>query len=474
MSQSGPPTTAAMNGIHPLPRSWQPILSVARLTLRAATRYRVVQFLVLLLLSLVVSLPLVLKHDGTALGLTRIVITYSLGSIVTILSFATLWLAVGNLAREVEDGQLQMVAVKPLARWQILFGKWLGIMTVNLLLLTVSAVAVGTLLHWRAGQLDEQERRVLDQQILIARAPQRAPQPDFDALARERLAASINENQPAEFDRETALAKIREQLVARHEAVLPQHVHQWKIPASNPDEPATLRLKFRVARGLHEPARLNTGWIFGDLNATNQLRFETVLTTDSFHELPVPPGLANAEGVLPVHFVNLTDDTFVFEARDGPELLVPEASFTTNLLRGFAILFCWLGLAAALGLTAACRLNFNVAAFFAVSVLLIGTFDGTIANVSERGTIWSIQDPAEITTIHRVADTLLVPMIRLLDFLLGAVTNYSPVENLSLGRAIPWTQVAAAFAQCWLGFGGLLAILAVFAFGRRELANPDA
>lgn len=462
-----------LNGVA-LPRNWQPVVSVARLTFRAATRYRVVQFLVLLLLTLVVSLPLLLKHDGTAVGLTRIVITYTLGSIVTILGFATLWLAVGNLAREVEDGQLQMLAVKPLARWKILLGKWLGIMTVNLLLLALSAAAVGSLLHWRSAQLDADQRRLLNEQILTARSPQRAPAPDFDALARERLESSIAENRPEKFDRQTALSKIREDLVARYQGVLPQHVRQWKIPAAKPDEPATLRLKFRTARGLHEPARLNTGWIFGDLNSTNQARLEAVLTTDTFHELAVPPGLADADGNLPVHFVNLTGETVVFDLRDGPELLVPEASFTTNLLRAFAILFCWLGLAAALGLTAACRLNFNVAAFFAVSVLLIGTFDGTIAIVSERGTVWNLHDPAEVTTLHRATDTVLVPMIRVLDFLLGAVSNYSPVESLSLGRSIHWTQVAAAFGQCWLGFGGLLAFIAIATFSRRELADPDA
>ena len=43
----------------------------------------------------------------------------------------------GTLAREIEDNVLQMVAVKPITRWQIWFGKWIGIMLLNAFFLSL-------------------------------------------------------------------------------------------------------------------------------------------------------------------------------------------------------------------------------------------------------------------------------------------------------------------------------------------------
>ena len=53
------------------------------------------------------------------------------------LGLSTLWLACGTLARDIEECQMQVVATKPIARWQIWLGKWLGIMSLNAALLAL-------------------------------------------------------------------------------------------------------------------------------------------------------------------------------------------------------------------------------------------------------------------------------------------------------------------------------------------------
>src|SRR5947208_14414956 len=95
----------------------QRLFAIASLTWKAAFRFRLFWVLTALLLGSVVGLPLLLKDDGTARGFTQILLTYTLSVITTLLGFSTLWLACGTLARDVEDCQMQMVAVQPLARW---------------------------------------------------------------------------------------------------------------------------------------------------------------------------------------------------------------------------------------------------------------------------------------------------------------------------------------------------------------------
>src|SRR5499427_10454074 len=97
----------------------QRVLAIAWLTWKAAFRFRLFLVVAILLLASVVALPLLLKDDGTARGFTQILLTYTLSTIAALLGLTTLWLACGTLARDIEECQIQMLAVKPIGRWQI-------------------------------------------------------------------------------------------------------------------------------------------------------------------------------------------------------------------------------------------------------------------------------------------------------------------------------------------------------------------
>src|SRR5258706_15304619 len=126
------------------------IAAVAGLTWKAAFRFRLFLVVTVLLLASVVVLPLLIKDDGTARGFTQILITYTLTAIATLLGLSTLWLACGTLARDIEECQIQVVAVKPISRWQIWLGKWIGLVTLKAALLAISGASVFFLLQWRA------------------------------------------------------------------------------------------------------------------------------------------------------------------------------------------------------------------------------------------------------------------------------------------------------------------------------------
>src|SRR6185312_14951237 len=100
----------------------QRIFAIISLTWKAAFRYRLFWVVAVLLLGAVVGLPMLVKDDGTADGFAQILITYTLTAVTVLLGFCTLWLACGTLARDIEECQMQMLAVKPVARWQI----WIG------------------------------------------------------------------------------------------------------------------------------------------------------------------------------------------------------------------------------------------------------------------------------------------------------------------------------------------------------------
>src|SRR5690349_21242686 len=144
----------------------QQIAAVIGLTWKAALRFRLFIVITVLLLGAVVLLPVLIKDDGTARGFTQILLTYTLSAITALLGVSTLWLACGTLARDIEDCQMQVVAVKPIARWQIWLGKWLGIVSLNAVLLAISGASVYALLQWRSGKLPADQQATLRNEVL--------------------------------------------------------------------------------------------------------------------------------------------------------------------------------------------------------------------------------------------------------------------------------------------------------------------
>src|SRR6266480_3038420 len=211
----------------------QRLLAIATLTWKAAFRFRLFWVLTALLLGSVVVLPLLLKDDGTARGFTQILLTYTLGVLTTLLAFCTLWLACGTLARDVEECQMQMVAVKPIARWQIWLGKWTGIMLINLLLLAVSGAAVYFLMQWRARQLPPEAQEKLRSEVLVARGSLKPSVNNaaIEAEVERQLQERLQDSQVAAMDRDFVRKQIRERVKAQFQVVPSGATHRWIISA---------------------------------------------------------------------------------------------------------------------------------------------------------------------------------------------------------------------------------------------------
>ncbi len=201
-----------------------------------------------------VGLPVLIKDDGTARGFTQILLTYTLGAIAALLGLSTLWLACGTLARDIEECQMQVVAVKPIARWQIWLGKWLGIVSLNATLLALSGLSVYALLQWRATRLPAGEQQILRNEVLVARgsAREKSYDKEIDAEADRRLRERLQKNPVAQADLVEARKQIREQVKAEYQVVPPGTYREWNIDlglAKNSlrDQPLYLRIKFNSA-----------------------------------------------------------------------------------------------------------------------------------------------------------------------------------------------------------------------------------
>src|SRR5471030_2361398 len=209
----------------------QRILAIAGLTWKAALRFKLFLVIAVLLILAVVGLPLVIKDDGTARGFTQIILTYTLSAITALLGLSTLWLACGTLARDIEECQIQVVATKPIARWQIWLGKWIGIMSLNAALLAISGACVYGLLQWRASKLPAEEQKVLRSEVLVARGSAKEQNYDADIDKEvERILQGRLKNSPVEAVNVPEVRRIiREGVKADFQLVPPSYTRSWQI-----------------------------------------------------------------------------------------------------------------------------------------------------------------------------------------------------------------------------------------------------
>jgi hypothetical protein len=456
----------------------KPLLAIARLTWKAAFRFRLFWALAGLLLLSAVALPLLLKDDGTARGFIQILLTYNLSVIISLLGFATLWLACGTLARDIEDCQIQLVAVKPVPRWQIWLGKWLGIMMLNAMLLAVAGGSVFLLLQWRAQQLPEAQRQILKNEVFVARASLKEPPPDLAVVAERIFRKRLAQTPVADSERAYVRQQILEQVRAGVQIVPPDFRRRWVLDLGLKahwlkDQPMFLRFKFHAAQTNTTDTFLGL-WQVGPPETDQVFTFPMSLAPDTFHEVQIPSNLFEASGKLTVEFINRNDVALLFPLEDGFEVLYREGGFGLNYMRGLLILLSWLGLLAALGLAAGSFLSFPVAAFFSVSLLVVGLSSGSMAGVVEEGTVTGLDHETGVGSGARVIDAVLLPVFKGILKIVGLVEAFSPVDALSTGRSITWPQLAQAWGQVVLFLGGLLACLGILIFSRRELALPQA
>ncbi len=459
------------------PASLQPMWSVAWLTVRAAFRYRLVVVLMALLVGAVIVLPMVIKHDGTALGFTQILLTYTLGVITALLSLVTLWLACGTLAQDVDECQMQVVASKPIARWQIWMGKWLGVMLLNAILLSVSTGAVFLLLQWRATQLPGEVQHALRSNVLTARAVVREPAPDLDAKVEELVRLRRSELESKGVNLDEFRMQAREMIKAREQLVPPEYLRRFELDFRGrqdalKDSSIFVRLKFHTPE-LSNKRPYEIEVVAGPPESAQRVGAFRTLAPETAHEIELGKVVLDARGFLVVEVANRSDTPLIFPIEDGFEVLYREGGFGLSYIRGVVVLACSLGLLAAIGLFAASFLSFPVAAFLATTVLIVGFSSGTLKSVVEDRTVMGFEHDTN-TQLYPVVDAVMVPLFDLLLDAVNLVQQFSPIDAVSSGRSVTWGDVARAVLLVIGMMGGVFAVLGITAFTRRELATAQS
>ncbi|MFG0306939.1 MAG: ABC transporter permease [Phycisphaerales bacterium JB040] len=493
--------TALMQGARLLLAGSKPVLSIARNVLAEAVRLKLSMVFVVMLIVLMAALPLLLDDAQPLRYRVQTFLQWATGGSFWIIATMVVFFSVGTVAFEQRDKIIWQTMTKPVAPWQYLLGKWLGVSLLAAILLAVSSSGVFLFTEYLrtqpaegevAGEIDplnlSEDRVVLETQVLTARKSV-YPQ-DLVDIRDEAVDVAVREQiererrQDPDYDPSPAeLRALRIEVVNResleYRSIDPagdryeEFVFLGLEGAKGFNRPITLRYKVN-AEG-NRPDALYTlmmetpdGPLTPPPGRTTGLGFSHTLTfspefigEDGRFDLRIWNGaLRVLEDGRPVFVPNPATITFPV---DGLELSYAAGSYHMNFVRIVFVLWIKLAFLAALGIWAGTFLSFPVAGLVSVGTFLVAEGASFVQSSID---MFSLTDYDGNTEAWRVVAKAIADTISNL-FLV--YSELRPTTRLSDGRLLSWYEVGGGTVVLAIAMSGLL-LTGVYIMKRRELA----
>jgi hypothetical protein len=453
-------------------KSPRQVPALARGVLLEATRTKLSIVFVSMLLLFLPLIPLMLDPDSPLRHRIQTYLSRSLGTTFTIAAFLTVFLACATIAFEIRDRQIWQVLTKPVSKVGYLFGKWLGVVSLNFAILVVAGISVFFYLQYlrtesvASGVQGELDRLAVNEEILTARAE---TLPVFESLTNEQLSERVEQLIDADPDlkkvdeiqlplRKKLREEVQEQYLSLQRSIPPkqggqvfsQTYHFEGLQnAKKLGSPLAFRYRFYIGRS-DEHTTHSAGLVYNENPATRHII--TYIPTMS-HVTMIPSGLINDAGELSITIFNLEDadgygsGTMSFD-NGGIELRYRVGYFEGNFLRTMLVLWIKLGFLAALALAASTFLSFPVACMITLTVFATGTLAPYLSSSLEAyvppatgaidfGNIAQVIKWAFENTIRGIAAALV--------FLLEGFGAQRPTDQLIDGMLVSWGSVLKGF-----------------------------
>ncbi|MBN1787796.1 MAG: hypothetical protein JW806_05315 [Sedimentisphaerales bacterium] len=372
------------------------VWAVARNTFISSMRMKTAIVFILLLMILLPVLYLTTTGDGTAIGRIQSFISYGLGLTAFLISILTIIVSCYTLSSDIKHKQIYTVVTKPVKRFELIIGKILGVVLLDLLLLVVfsSAIYACTLYMPRLSKVADTDIKRLDDEFYTARASLKV---DFDELAIEKIVFDEYEElvKTGRLDksrsREDILDELRKTEKYSRNSAEPGGQVIWEFQNIKPfdvNESIFVRFKYNASQMATGDIAYGN-WYVGDYR---QIKYgqgwtETPIynvprkdTCGSQHEFEVPADAVAKDGYLAVVFYNEPRNatTVMFSPEDGFEVLYKAGSFRNNFLRAQVVIFVRLVFLAVLGVSLSVWLGFPVAILCSLTIFFMGMINGFV------------------------------------------------------------------------------------------------
>ncbi len=469
-----------------------PVSAVARNVLAEAVRMKVsLVFIVMLILGLA-CLPGLLDPTTPLRYRVQTFLQYGTGGAFGVIAILTLLFSAATLSFEQRDRVIWQTMTKPVAPWQYILGKWLGVVSLSAVLLVVCGSAVFLFTEYLKaqpaqgesspyiaadGSLLTEDRRILQFQVLQA-SISAEPEPSFgpDDPAFLKSVAEYVENQkkvsedfkgtPADVQRvHDDLYKQSQQAFRSIEPGNSQvFTFRGLDRARQGDIPLVLR--YRIDAGSNMPDQIYrlTFLVGGSDPIVRPCGLGQVHIIDG-----IMPSAIDKDGNLQVQVINgdayqrAVNPLTVSFPPGGLQVSYSVGGYQVNFLRVLLVLWVKLAFLSMLAIWASTFLSFPVACLVAFGAFLCAESAGFLGDAAQY------YASGDNKGISKGFDVMIQDIGLAVSWLFRTYADLRPTAKLVEGELVSWPGVAGA--TILLGLWSLVLYgVAVQTFRKRELA----
>jgi hypothetical protein len=487
------------------------VTGVARTLIDEAIRMKVALIFIILLLLIVPMLPFLLDPKERLNYRLQFFLTWSVTAVSVLLSLMTVFLACATVCSEIEEKQVYLTMTKPVSRWEYLLGKWLGIVLLNAVLLSVAGGGVYTFARIlsREQARDVEDYIAVHEQILTARhATDPIPPGDGGAAMYAARFAELRREFPQEYgDKPTPEQDraIRQQAMLRWHTIGAGDTRAYLFTGLGQARQMGPTIQLRIKPKASPPPADDRAHLVIRLNG----RFLPAKDNEVVHKvandiayvLDLPAEIVDEQGQLLVEMQNVIPPgmpdaenpqgtrpgSISFTPGEGMQVFYRVGSFEGNLARGMAMIWLRLGFLAMLGIVAGTFLTFPVACLLCLlvyftsagSAYLTESLESYGGSVQQGATIldmiaWPFTETFKHLGEGKIWDAIKV-WIKLVGTgfmaLVPSLGEYNPVESLTDGRVITWRWLGRAAGNVGLLWTAAIGVVGYLIFRKRELAR---
>jgi len=453
------------------------VWAVATNTIKQALRMKIAAVFIILMIVLLPVMGMAMTGDGTLKGRLQTFVSYSLSLTSFLLCLLTIMASVYTLTSDISQGQIFTVLTKPVRRFQLIFGKLLGIILLDVILLALFSAVIYSIAVYTPKFLNasEDERTRVNNEFFTARASLTPVEGDIDREVQEtykklekedRLPPGVVGNK---IGYRNFIKTLTKQIRVRRGAVEVGHDLLWEFENVKPLDPKqSLFVRFKFEASVNPAdAGVFGRWVVGD---DRQIRDATGIKTPiytfdrkdlirTFHEIEVPADAVAQDGYLVVGFLNvpLNSTVVIFPPEEGLEVLYKADTFTANFARAVLLILIRLVFLACLGMLAATFLSFPVAILLCLAVFFTGTISGFCLE--------------SFDFLSENVSSFYYYTFRPVVQLLPQFDKFNPAKFLVPARLLSWFLLAKAAGSMICIRAALLLLLALLIFSFREIAK---
>jgi hypothetical protein len=478
-----------------------PVLTIARNVLAEAVRMKISLVFIVMLFFVLAALPMLLNENESLRYRVQSFLQYSTGFTYLFSALLVVFFGAATVTYEQREKVIWQTMTKPVAAWQYILGKWLGVSCLAAVILGVSAFGVIQFTEYlrnlpaegetsafvaKDGSDITEDRLKLESEVLAARVASRPVLPFGinDAAFDQALELQIeNERRvnPSYNPDAAERAVLREQLfrdeVTQYFSIDPRAEQYAEYRFAGLSEaraqnlPLTLRYKIN-AEGNRPDVTYILTFVFADGTVLPPRRTGLGFS----HSMTIPSHVIDNRGELKVQVYNgqlIAEGGGYFDLQtnvntftippDGLEISYSVGSYRSNFARVYFVLWVKLSLLGMLAVWASTYASFPVACLIAGGLFFMGETSGFVQEALPGWGKTTVDgDPSLYRTIiYHIADNV--------SSLFTVYNELRPTKRISEGELLSWGRVTGGVFT--LGFVSLIFFgLGTLIFRRRQLA----